>query len=449
MILAAAAFETPLLATVRAKGFSALPYVTVPRVYNNLDAAASREQTFTVVEVLLDLLDPAGREGLEPPDSGAQDAVPSIPQRHDFGHDTSTAAASRELAERGWSDGNVTLPPRTDVVDELVAAYADQIDPDAPLFSIPPGQGTATLRLIAANAAMAGCEPDDLPFVVTCLRTIEQMREPFRTIGLSSTTSHGHFFVVNGPAREHLGDDVRRNQLGPGTENLVSQRIMRALVMSLRNLGQWKPGVLDNDVMGSPRKYGMIVAENETESPWPSYAADAGFDPAQSTISMVVTSGEWDIGFQGQTSIDNLIRAIAAKNGVMDLMGYFRRFPGQDDPHEGRLLLMSPAHAGPIAEAGLSKRETAERLHEAMRAPARQLMEPLRKLAEQGNIQPRFLELFDASDEELEQRLMPIVNDPDDIRIVVCGSIRGKNMMFPTMGAVTLPLAITHDVAGG
>ncbi|MEX1156595.1 MAG: hypothetical protein WED12_05460 [Chloroflexota bacterium] len=447
VIIAAAAFVLPLDATARAKGFPALPYVTVPKVYNNLSADEAREQTLGIVGDVLDLLEVDGRAHLVAEGGGDRATRRSVPEQLDWDHDTATPASSRALTSRGWSDGSLVLPPSADEVDRFVARHPD-IDPDAELFSMPPGQGVATLRLIAANAVMAGCEPEDLPIVVSCLRAIVVMPDPMRTVGLSSTSAHAPLFVLNGPGREHLGDSTRRNVLGPGTENEVGIRITRAVVMALRNIGQWKPGVLDNDVMGSPRKFGMIVAENEIESPWSSYAQDQGYSPDDDVLTMVVTSGEWDIGFQGQISVDNLIAAIAAKNGPVDLAGYFRQYAGPDHPHEGRMLLISPAHATPIADGGFDKVQLRTRLRDEMAATVRQLREPLRKLAEQGNVREEYRHLFELSDAEASELIYPMIEEVADMRVVVCGSIRGKNAMFPTTGgAVTIPVSITSPDA--
>jgi hypothetical protein len=70
--------------------------------------------------------------------------------------------------EEGWGDGLPLLPPTEERVLELLEAspYPAEhtITPE-----MHPAGGPATIEKIAVNAAMAGCRPEHLPFVIASI----------------------------------------------------------------------------------------------------------------------------------------------------------------------------------------------------------------------------------------------------------------------------------------
>ena len=73
------------------------------------------------------------------------------------------------LAEQ-WGDGAPLLPPTDDAIEALLAATpypADHV-----VGVLPPGNGVATVELVAVNAAMAGVEPAAFPLVLAALEAL-------------------------------------------------------------------------------------------------------------------------------------------------------------------------------------------------------------------------------------------------------------------------------------
>ncbi len=71
-----------------------------------------------------------------------------------------TAFYELAMAEH-WGDGAPVLPPTDAALEALLAATPDP--PDHVVGVLPPRGGVATVELVAANAAMAGVEPDGIP----------------------------------------------------------------------------------------------------------------------------------------------------------------------------------------------------------------------------------------------------------------------------------------------
>ncbi|MGH0030956.1 MAG: hypothetical protein ACQGVC_14275, partial [Myxococcota bacterium] len=81
------------------------------------------------------------------------------------------------------TDGLPVLPPTVEAVEERVRASGrpagDVLGP------IPPRGGIATVEVLAANAAMAGCPPEGMPILVAA---VEALLEPrFNLNGVQCT----------------------------------------------------------------------------------------------------------------------------------------------------------------------------------------------------------------------------------------------------------------------
>ena len=74
------------------------------------------------------------------------------------------AAFSQECIRRGWSDGLPLIPPTADRVTEMLGAV--ERDPLEILGVLSPRQGEATVQVVAVNAVMAGCRPQQFPVVL-------------------------------------------------------------------------------------------------------------------------------------------------------------------------------------------------------------------------------------------------------------------------------------------
>jgi hypothetical protein len=98
----------------------------------------------------------------------------------------------------------------------------------------------------------------------------------------------------------------------------------------------------------------------------------------------------------------------------------------------GRLLLLTPPHALPLAEGGFSKQQLEHMFWELGQEPLERLMEPFHKMHEGGKTRPEYDWLWDLPEEERRTRTMPVIETPEDYTIVVAGSVRAKDLLFTT-----------------
>jgi len=162
----------------------------------------------------------------------------------------------------GWGDGLPLIPPTDERVAQMLAGVDG--DPRRELGEIPPRGGIVTPEAIAVNAVLAGCRPGVLPLLVAA---VDALLDPALNLqGLQSTTNPaGPMVVVNGPVRHRVGIAAAGNALAGGNPgNLTGGRTLQLV---LRNSGG-AVAPLDQSVLGSPTKRGLVLGENEEDSPW-------------------------------------------------------------------------------------------------------------------------------------------------------------------------------------
>jgi hypothetical protein len=186
----------------------------------------------------------------------------------------------RSLSE-GWGDGLPVLPPTEDRV--LALLEATPYPPDHVVMEqMHPNGGAASVEKIAINAAMAGCRPEHLPFVIA---GVEAICEPgYNLYGVSATTGNAfQMLMVNGPSRDRTGIDYSYGCMG-GATGRGSRTIGRAVALCLRNIGAQRAGVTTKSCFGQPARLGMCFGEWEEVSPWPSMAEQLGFSKAEDVV---------------------------------------------------------------------------------------------------------------------------------------------------------------------
>ena len=136
-----------------------------------------------------------------------------------------------------------------------------------------------TVGKIAANAVMAGCQPEYLPVV---LAATEAMLSPeFNLIGPSSSLGGAAVLaIVNGPVAREINLNSGNNLFGPG--NRANSTIGRAIRLVLMNCCAAIPGLFDRSVLGHPGKFSFCIAENETGIHWDPLHVERGYDLEQS-----------------------------------------------------------------------------------------------------------------------------------------------------------------------
>jgi hypothetical protein len=185
------------------------------------------------------------------------------------------------LAE-GWGDGAPVLPPTDAAIEALLACTPDP--PEHVLGVLPPQYGVATVELVAANAALAGVQPEAFPLVLAALEAL--LTPEWNAFGLTTTTSSVFpMLIVNGPSRASLGIDFRAGCMG-GAGGRGSMTIGRAVSLCLRNIGGQRAGETSRTVFGQPARFGMCFGEWEERSPWPPLAQRRGFDVGTDVVTV-------------------------------------------------------------------------------------------------------------------------------------------------------------------
>jgi hypothetical protein len=203
--------------------------------------------------------------------AGARAEVPADP----------TAFFERSIAEQ-WGDGAPLLQPTDAAIEALLASTPDP--PDQVVGVLPPRGGVATVELVAANAAMAGVQPQAFPLVLAALEAL--LVPEWNAFGLTTTTSSVFpMLIVNGPSRDALGIDYRAGCMG-GAGGRGSMTIGRAVALCLRNIGGQRAGETSRTVFGQPARFGMCFGEWEERSPWPSLAVRRGFATGAAVVTV-------------------------------------------------------------------------------------------------------------------------------------------------------------------
>jgi hypothetical protein len=195
--------------------------------------------------------------------------------------DDPTAEVNRLYRLRGWTDGLPIVPPTLARVDEML----DQgpLDRRAVLGEMEPLGGVASVERIAANAVMAGCQPEHFPVVLAAVQAI--LDPEFNLRGVQTTDENvAPLLIVNGPAARRLGVNAGWGALGPGwTANAA---IGRAVRLVMNNLGGGWPGAVSFAGLGQPGRYTLCLAERE-DTPWPPLHVELGYRPEQSTVTVM------------------------------------------------------------------------------------------------------------------------------------------------------------------
>ncbi|MCP5026380.1 MAG: hypothetical protein GY929_08860 [Actinomycetia bacterium] len=318
----------------------------------------------------------------------------------------------------GWGDGLPVVAPTRARVEGLLAAI--DRPPDLELGVMPPRHGVVTIQALAVNAVMAGCRPEHFPVVVTA---VEAMLEPAFNLFAVQATTHpcSPLLIVNGPVAAELGINSRYGAFGPGFR--ANAVIGRAVRLILNNVGGASAGILDRATQGQPSKFAFCVAENEAESPWESLHVEMGYEPGQSTVTVVGAENPHNINDHASNEADGVLATVA---GSLAQMGSNNAYL-----FGGPVLAFGPEHAAIVAGAGHSKDDVRQYVFDQARIP--------RWRWAQGGMAGMQGERFPDDD------AIPPVSDPADLIIVVIGGFGRHSCWMPTFGASTQ--AVTRPIA--
>lgn len=269
------------------------------------------------------------------------------------------AAVVEEYLESDVSDGLPVVPP---TADNLAAMMECMGRPSGTVIgTFPPANAAATVDHIAANAVLAGCRPEYGPVVLAAVEAM--LEDRFALYGVAcSTKGAAPLAIVNGPVRTRLGMKSGGNVFGHGVR--ANATIGRALRLTLQNVAQAVPDVLDRATLGHPGKYSYCIAEDEEDSPWEPLHVERGLPPECSSVTVLACEAPWQVGVQ-QGGGEALLRAVAHTLGSVEIGAGIGG--GTNAPH---LILFAKEHRDILAAEWWTKAAIKEFLVENAVVPA-------------------------------------------------------------------------------
>jgi len=357
------------------------------------------------------------------------------------GHDLLDACAqmNRKFLEYGWGDGFPLVPPTLRNLEEML--QGTRRSPGEVIAELEPGFGQATVEKIAINAVMAGCRPEHLPVLITAVECLATPKIYLRNKAMS-TGPHAPLMVINGPLARTLKINSGTCALGPGAASAGNTALGRALRLIMMNIGHTYPGISDMDTIGSPTKYSLCVAENESRSPWEPYHVSKGYSQEDSTVTIHFVYGLCELYDFANSVPERLVDVYAtATKNVAQLSTGNWVLGRRSDPRYGtqemehNFMLICPEHAQVFDKAGWSRKDLQEAMYQAARMPFETLM--LNKESKALDAaHPELKWLYENPDV-----LVPVVEVPDCFEIAVVGGNAGRGTYFYGAGGpVTLPI---------
>lgn len=263
--------------------------------------------------------------------------------------------------DRGWSDGLPLVPPTPKRV--LAMLEGTSRAPDEIVASVPPDLIECSVEKAAINAVMAGCKPEYLPVVLAALEAA--CTDAFNMHGLLCTTMPtGPVLVVNGPIRQRIGMNSGVNVFGQG--NRANSTIGRALQLVVRNVGGGRPGEVDRATFGNPGKLSFCFAEDEEGSPWEPLATSLGSEPGIDAVTLFPGEAPRSVVDQLSRDPESLARSFAVNLRTLHHPKLVLAFDA--------MLAIGPEHSRVFREAGWSRRQLLDRLHELLQIPGAELV---------------------------------------------------------------------------
>jgi len=305
--------------------------------------------------------------------------------------------------EKEWSDGLPVVPP----TEERLAAMLSgtRRDPEELIGLVPPLMAPATVRALALHAVMAGCKPAYLPVVIGAMECL--LEERFNLVLLQATTSAGAPFVLaNGPYAREIGLSGGMGCFGPG--HRANATIGRALRLVMMNLGGGIPGVTALSGFGGPWRYTYCVAENEDESPWPTYAQARGFGSDENVVTALPLEGPVLVWDDASEQPERLVVAIA---DMMSALGGGNVYRQAD-----MAVVLSPQHADVFAKAGMSR----DAVHRLLIERAGRRLGEIRRGGIWRGASGAARWPFKVPLED-DNAFVPAIGDPGDLHLIVAG----------------------------
>ena len=394
-----------------------------------------------VVEAVIDLIIDALTRPLTPeeakPESKPQKEIAGTVEITAESYESALDKFNQVYLENHWGDGLPLIPPTEETVKQMLTGT--NRSPDEVIGTVPFRNGIATIEKIAINAVMAGAKPEYLPVIIAAMEGITGENSSFSHM-MSSEGSFTLVIMVSGPIAREINMNCGVGLLGHGWQ--ANNTIGRALRLSLINIGYLWPGEIDMALIGRPSSHTFYTfAENMEQSPWESFNEGLGYKAEDSCVTVSTVGGATRIYGGGvvepwnvERVLNSIIEDVAGdratfaqyKLGVANPAAHLRK----------HIMVIHPELAIILQRSGYkTKLSLRDYIYESTKVPYEDLSaQEIQGIQDRINTKPGGS--FFANDAFSEDQLLvmkealkpggmvPVVN-PDDIHIVVSGSIPG------------------------
>lgn len=320
-------------------------------------------------------------------------------------------SVNEDLYAAGLTDGLPVVPPTRARVRSMIG----ERPPDTALGVLAPLGRAVTVKALASCAVMAGCAPEHFPALISAVNALQD--PAFNLLGVLTTTGSAAVgCILHGPYAAAIGANAGSNCLGPG--NRANAVIGRGLALALRNLGGAVPGILDMATMGQPAKYSFCFAENEAATPWPTLAAERGFGPEESAVTVFATAGTVEIVDTKSREVEDLLLTLANSMPIPGNLGSGEEVLGGGEA----LVLLPPEWATRLTASGWSKQRAREYIFDKASLPLDRISPDVRAAVAENPARDGFLR---------------VARTPSDVILVVTGGVGGKATFVPTWSGGT------------
>jgi hypothetical protein len=320
-----------------------------------------------------------------------------------------------------WGDGLPLIPATEERVDWILTG-TDLPREKVLIRKLFPRRAPITVENVAIHAAMAGARPEYLPVILAALSLLDTDTENgYRAVHFLQE-SIGIFapaLVINGPIAEELNINSSYGVMGPGWQ--ANATIGRAVNLLLETAGAYSGLPAGTPRAHSrPGRYTWCLAENEAENPWQPLHIELGKEPGASTVTLLAGRGTQTI--MVYPPAEQIVGLIAwAVKGITSKT-YASPF--------AQLLILCPAHAHVIADAGWSKEDIRNYVYENARISVAQA--DAIGLTVEGKVWRKKLgadeyAMFPQATISDRSIMAPMTDSPDDLMIVVAGGPGSDN----------------------
>jgi len=323
-----------------------------------------------------------------------------------------------------WGDGLPLVPPTEERIEWMLTG-TNLVGHEVLNARLFPRRMPITVESVAAHAAMAGARPEYMPVILAAVKLLDTDIPAGNSVVHFLQESIGMFapvLIVNGPIAKELNINSSYGVMGPGWQ--ANATIGRAVGLLLLTAGGYS-GPPDGTPRGQslPGRFTWCFAENEAENPWQPLHVELGNNTDVSTIVVLAARGSQTV--MVYPPVEQIMGSIAW--AVKGITGKSYATPAD------HLLILGPAHARVIADAGWSKEDIRNFVYEKARISVADAdaiginvmgQEWRKKLGADSTTQFPEATISDRS------MLVPITDKPDDLVLVVAGGPGSDNSTF-------------------